>query len=90
MKPSKWLPTHTPPNLDFMFQLNEHQINREKLSRPSTSNLNRDEYQSLRDLSKMRNLVINKADKGGAVVIQNTTDYIRHHTLLEEAIRKRL
>lgn len=76
-KPSGWTPRHTPPNLDFMFQLNEHKINNEKLSKPRVSNLKKKEYKSLIELSKMNEIIINKADKGGAVVIQNTTDYIK-------------
>lgn len=76
-QPSKWLPSNIPPNLDFMFQLNEHEINKGSLKKPRHSNITKEEQKALKDLSKMKHLIINKADKGGAVVIQNTVDYIR-------------
>ena len=41
------------------------------------NNLNKDEQETLNQISKRNSLVISKADKGNAVVIQNKTDYIR-------------
>lgn len=76
-KPSSWLPSHTPPTLEFMFNLNEHEINMGKLSAPKRTNLSKGEMTSLKNLSKMKNIIINKADKGGAVVNQDTTSYIK-------------
>lgn len=39
-------------------------------------NLTKGERIALRDLSKNKDIIIQKADKGGAIVIQNTKDYI--------------
>ncbi len=38
-------------------------------------NLSEEEQNALVNLSKDKNIVISKADKGAAVVIQNTTEY---------------
>ena len=40
-------------------------------------NLSKDELEALENLKSMENLVITKADKGGAVVLQNVTEYIK-------------
>ena len=40
------------------------------------SNLSRRQRQALKNLSENNNIIINKADKGSTIVIQNKTDYI--------------
>ena len=48
-----------------------------KLSKKADDNLSREERGTLTELSKDKSIVISKADKGNAVVIQNTDDYRR-------------
>ena len=47
-----------------------------KTKNPSTHNLTTEEKSALKDLTNNNLITIKPADKGGAVVIQNTTDYI--------------
>ncbi len=46
------------------------------LCKKSTDNIGKEEHNALVNLSKEKNLVISKADKGAAVVIQNKVDYM--------------
>ncbi len=48
-----------------------------KLSKKTDENLSREERETLVELAKDKSIVISKADKGNAVVIQNTDDYQR-------------
>ena len=41
------------------------------------TNLKRNHYRALASLKKRKDIIIKKADKGSAVVIQNREDYIR-------------
>ena len=47
------------------------------MSKPRHHNLTKGERLGLTELSKNPEIVIKKADKGSAVVIMNTTDYLR-------------
>ncbi len=47
-----------------------------KLSKEAYDNLSNEEREALIVLSKDKSIVITKADKGNAVVIQNRSDYI--------------
>ena len=40
-------------------------------------NLSRSEHKALRELKCDKDLIINKADKGSTIVVQNRTDYIK-------------
>ena len=55
-----------------------------ELSKISYDNLTREERTALVELSKDKSIVITKADKGNAVVIQNVEDYRRKVQLLLE------
>ena len=46
------------------------------MGRPRHNNLSPEEKDTLRDLKNNTSIVIKKADKGGAVVVMNTVDYI--------------
>ena len=73
--PSKWKP---PPvtNLELYCRQNEIDLLTHKVPPTKFHNLSTAEKSALKELSKNRNIVIKPADKGGAVVVMNTTDYI--------------
>jgi len=73
--PSKWSPMG-PFHLESYITLNEFALNNLSIVAPSHPNLTKDETQALAELSKAHNIVIKKADKGSAVVIQNLDDYL--------------
>lgn len=48
-------------------------------------NLSRAEFQALRTLSKLKEIVIHKSDKGNSVVIVNREDYLKRlHELVDD------
>ena len=49
------------------------------LSKKTTDNLTDEEHKALRDLASDKSIVVSKAEKGNAVVIQNLTTY--HHKI---------
>ena len=73
--PSKWKP---PPvtNLELFCRQNEIYLLNKKVPPTKQHNLTHGESQALKKLSRNKNIVIKPADKGGAVVVQNTLDYI--------------
>ena len=72
---SKWSPKG-PPSLEGLITTNETSfLNRSKFRRPR-DNLSLEECLALRELKMMHHITIKPADKGSAVVIQNTSDYI--------------
>ena len=75
-EPSKWKP---PPvtALELFFRQNEVDLLRHKVPSSKFHNLTRDENLALKSLSQNKAIVIKPADKGGAVVVLNTTDYIK-------------
>jgi hypothetical protein len=60
-----------------MIAFNEHHLNEYNPRTPPGNNLTQPEREALTLLSKNTHIVIKPADKGSAVVIQNTTDYIK-------------
>ena len=56
------------------FKMNLLEDTMHKVTKP---NLTRDQWSGLLELRKNPNIVIKKADKGSAVIIMNTTDYLR-------------
>lgn len=66
-----------PPNLELFFEICELEISQTKIKLPRRHNLTIKEKEALKNLSKDREIIIQKADKGGAIVIQNTRDYIK-------------
>ena len=78
LKPSKkWDPPQGPLHLESFILANEMDLNKTFVKSPNNSNIDRNEREALKSLSKNHNIVIKGADKGGAVVIQNRSDYIR-------------
>ena len=48
-------------------------------------NLSRDEYNALKNLSSLKNIIIQKSDKGNSVVLMNCDDYINQmETLISD------
>jgi len=73
--PSKWNPPG-PVNLEAMIVSNEHHLNGSTPYSPGNQNLTLQEKEALETLKNNTNIVIKKADKGSAVVIQDLNDYI--------------
>ena len=63
-----------------------------KSGRNPIKNLTKEELEALNHLKTMDNLVITKADKGGAVVLQNVTNYIEEakRQLSDESFYKKV
>ena len=74
-EPSKWKP---PPvvNLELFCRQNEIDLLSHKVPTTKYHNLTVAEKSALKDLSNNKAIVIKPADKGGAVVVMNTLDYI--------------
>ena len=64
-------------SLELFFRQNEVDLLRHKVPPSKFHNLTRDENLALKSLSQKKAIVIKPADKGGAVVVLNTTDYIK-------------
>jgi hypothetical protein len=60
-----------------MITFNEHHLNEYTPRTPPGNNLTKPEREALLVLQNNTDIVIKPADKGSAVVIQNTTDYIK-------------
>lgn len=74
--------THRPPppqshkNLEAFIFLNERDLHKQKLMEPQSKNLTREEKGALHTLKSDPHITLKQADKGGAVVFLDTTDYI--------------
>ena len=73
--PSKWNPP-SPAIVEHMALLNESAIVNTPPQKLTKRNLTKAERKAKSDLANNDNIVIKKADKGSAVVIQNKSDYI--------------
>ena len=57
--------------------MNEIDLNKERSKINRKQNITNEERQAIKDLAKNKDITIKPADKGGAIVILNTTDYIK-------------
>ena len=73
--PSDWVPPVNAP-LEYFIQQNELTLNRTKVSKYLKQNITNGEKQAFKLLTSNKSITIKPADKGGAVVVLNTTDYI--------------
>ena len=77
VKTSSWTPSSTHPNvLTFIDAVNKD-IENTKPGKQPKDNISNSERIALRNLKMRKDIVITKADKGGAVVIWDTTDYLK-------------
>ena len=76
---SNWQPT-APPTIEGMILLNETEVSKINSKNPKMDNLSRAERSAIHTLKNNKDITIKPADKGSAVVILNTTDYIAEAT----------
>ena len=74
---SSWRPY--PPNktLDTFKRSFKVNLLESKINQSKTSNLTKEQWKGIKDLQDNPDIVIKKADKGSAIVIMNTTDYLK-------------
>lgn len=65
------------PKNTFIQELQRMAFEFIEISKQATDNLTHDERQALIKLSKNNDIIVSKADKGNAVVIQNRNDYMK-------------
>jgi hypothetical protein len=73
---SIWEPTQNPLSLEAFALVNELKLAQLKPTCPKRQNITKAERKAIKELSNNKDIVIKPADKGGATVILNTTDYI--------------
>ena len=74
---SNWKPPHGSPNLETFINVNEMDLSNDQPSRNKKQNISEEERLAIKQLSKNNEITIKPADKGGAIVIMNTLDYIK-------------
>ena len=74
---STWKPNRVHQSLDIFQRSFKTGLLNSKIKHSRKSNLTKEQMSSLRELSENPEIVIKKADKGSAVVVMNTTDYLR-------------
>lgn len=74
---STWTPKDCNPRLSVFHENFVKDLNKATTVKRKRDNLNRGERQALRQLRSNTDLVIKPADKGGAVVVMNRTDYVK-------------
>ena len=73
--PSSWVPPPSIP-LEHYISHNYSDLLKSKLHAPKRQNITKEERDSIRSLSSNKDIVIKPADKRGAIVILNRSDYI--------------
>ena len=88
---STWTPHETYPTISSFISRCEDDISRLKVPKP-VSNLTNNEVEAIRSLRERDDIVIKKADKGGAVVVWDKELYIREglRQLADENFYKQL
>ena len=76
-KKSTFNPNITDPLLNAFFPLVTQDVNDHTPRNSRNQNLTKNERESLKRLSTNPNITIKKADKGNAIVIMDTSDYIK-------------
>ena len=73
---SKAQPPISTPNIETMFHLAHRDLDKVVPKKTKFQNLTREENRAIFELKSNPDIVIKKADKGSAIVIQNTQDYV--------------
>ena len=73
---STWRPPTGSANLETFISVNEMELGKSHHPRNPKQNITTGERQAIKTLSNNKEIVIKPADKGGAIVVQNTSDYI--------------
>ena len=75
----EWLPKNIHHSVKTFIEAVEHDLEKEQKEKKNDTkqNLTKDEIESLNNLKKREDIIITKADKGGAVVIINVEDYLK-------------
>ena len=76
-KNSTWEPTHIHPNVSTFIDIVNKELKSVERKPIPRDNLSKLEREALKDLSQREDIIITKADKGGATVIWDVTDYIK-------------
>ena len=66
-----------PFQLESMLSTVEHDLQKQKYTAPKKSNLNKQEYQAIKDLRHNTDIVTKPADRGSAIVIMGEGNYIK-------------
>ena len=73
---SSWLPKKIHHNVQTYIEAVKNDLTQEPTTNPTRSNLSPAERKAMEELSQREDIIISKADKGGAVVIQEVDDYV--------------
>ena len=90
----KWTPPKVHHTINTFVESFENQLKRENLhqNRDKKKNLNKEELKALQNLQKRDDIIIINADKGGAITIMDTDDYVKegNRQLNDELCYKKL
>ena len=91
-KTSNWKAPTGSPSLETFITINTITLNKTVNTTIKNQNVTENERRALKSLSKNKDITIKPADKGGAIVIMNTVDYIKeaHRQLDDENTYKKL
>ena len=73
---SKWNPPMGSSNLETIITMNKLRLQDSIPECPKKKNISDDQTKALKELSSNADIVIKPADKGGATVVQNRSDYV--------------
>ena len=76
-KKSNWTPPKTPHVIETFITAVNNDLSESEIRKIPKDNLTKEERKALEELKARTDIIITKADKGGAVVIWDTNDYIK-------------
>ena len=89
---SNWKPPAGSPNLETFASMNDMTLGKSYFPKVKKQNITQAEREALKSLSKDQSITIKPADKGGAIVVMDTVDYIKeaNRQLSEESVYQQL